>query len=208
MEPAYSNCPNGYRFLDRYDPRNKVVELNLVGLVLWILFGMLLLVMVHATRPEFNVLEFLKGKFGGGYDLGLLETLMLCILVFAFTVCLHEVIHYAFMWILTHKRPRFCFSIRRFTPSVTPGFGVYCSRSKALACALAPLLIFTFIGIIFLFYIPVTVMPALIFVITTNAGISISDIYQSLWLHSHKQNILWGFDGISSVVFEREDQAD
>jgi len=206
MKPADSNCPTGYRFLDRYDPRNKIIELNLVGLVLFILSGMLLLVIVHMIRPEFNILEFLKRGFGGSYDLSLLKALVLCILVFALTACLHEVIHYAFMWILTHKRPRFYFNIKRLIPSVTPGFSVYCSKPKAMICALGPLFIITFVGIISLLNVPVTVMPAIIFMIAVNVGISISDIHQSLWLHSHKPNILWGFDGRSSVICERYSQ--
>lgn len=195
--------PTGYHVIDRYNPRDKLVILNMAGLAIWIIFGLILLIITSYARPTFNFFSLLQEISNS--NLNLMKFGIFLIVIFAATAILHEVIHYIFLLILTHKYPRFRFDVRNFIPYVTPALGVYSPRSVTLVCLLAPLLIFTIMGFPFLFFADTKVIvPALLFVIATHAAISVSDIGQSIWLCSYRENLLWGFDGHSSVLIGRD----
>jgi hypothetical protein len=200
MNTAYSTIPSGYCPSASYDPRRKILRLNLGSVPLWLLSGVLLTLLAREVRPELSVMKLLEGM-SGSYAI-LLQTVGLCFVVFGIVVFLHEAVHYASMWALSHRRPHFHLDKKRIIPYVTPGVGIYFRRRAALFCMVAPVLLISGIGVALLFYCPLSLVPAFVFLMATNIGISISDIDQFLWLRSQKPDIVWGFDGTSSLTYE------
>jgi len=205
MVQTNSNLPTGYRFLNRHDPTTKKMRtiLNVTSVLLWIVFGWLSLWLSTTIRPDFDGYGFINKLFKSGY-FPLLKTGAFCILIVFLMGCVHEAIHGILFWIFSGKRPRFGSKFLLYT-ALAPG--AYCSRNQAVVSALGPLLIITFLGLAFLLYVPVATIPVLLFFTFSNAASSIGDMVQSRWLLSHRRNVLFGFDGISSVVYEPIDSA-
>jgi len=204
MKCVNSSPPVGYRISSRYKTTTGKMRaiLYLGSILLWALFGWISLYLASAVRPEFNSYELINRFLESSY-VSQLKVGVLCILALILLGCVHEGIHGTFLWIFSHRRPSF--GCKGFNPYAALAPGAFCNRSQAILCTLAPLFIITILGGIASPYVPTEVIPILLFAVFSNAAISISDLVQSFWLLSRKRDILFGFDGVSSVVYEPAD---
>ena len=204
MKDVNSSRPVGYRVSSRYKTtRKKMRAIFYVGsFLLWVVFGWISLYVASAIRPQFNSYELINGFLESSY-VSRLEVGALCILALILLGCVHEGIHGTFLWIFSGRRPRFGF--KTLNPYAALASGAFCTRNQAILCVLAPILIITILGGIALLYVPLAAIPILLLFVFTNVAISISDLIQSCWLLSRKHDILFGFDGVSSVVYEPSD---
>jgi hypothetical protein len=103
-------------------------------------------------------------------------------------VVLHEAVHGIFFWIFTGRRPRFGF--KGFYAYAAAAPGVYLPRNEYLLVGASPLVLLTLIGILIIPFIPLILMPALLFLLIGNASGSVGDILVIGWLMREPPEVL------------------
>lgn len=145
--------------------------LNLGGILvlliaIWIFLGVALLL-----RPQFSLPLFL-------YRLNLFTFL----LTLAVVMGLHELVHFLFHWLFCKKLPRLSFKLLFAEPASSR---FYIPRNQFVMTALAPLVLLTAVGLIWLTQSSLLFLPLLILALAINVAGSIGDITLALWLLSH-----------------------
>ena len=173
MRTAIRKLPSNYTLsatIDLAKNMRLMLILNLVGLALFFLIGWLLLFLARLLRPS-QPAEF-------SLHFTLLKVLGL-LLVYAFTLILHELVHGLFFWLLTGERP--IFGLRQlYAFAGAPDW--YLPRNWFLLVGLAPLVLITFFGAWLLIYIPIPAILYLIFALATNISGALGDVYVVVWL--------------------------
>lgn len=175
MQPVKTLPPN-YRLHGRLDlSKNKValVGLNLASLVLLVLFGWLAFVLLPVLRPNDTgfVLNF-------GVE-NVLVLLFLLIGLFIFMIVLHEAIHGLFFWLFTRDRPRYGFK-GLYAYAAAPDW--YLPHRQHIVVGLAPLVLITLVGFGLVPFVPINVVPILIYIVVMNATGAVGDIAMVAWL--------------------------
>jgi len=99
-----------------------------------------------------------------------------------FQICLHEFTHSLFFWLFTKERPKFSAKwLRTYAYAAAPE-NCYLTRNQYVVALMAPFVIITLVGLMLLLVISVEVIPALIFVVTSNAAGAIGDLFIIGWL--------------------------
>jgi hypothetical protein len=94
-------------------------------------------------------------------------------------IVVHELIHGLFFWLFTRERPTFGFK-GAYAYAAAPDW--YMPRNQYAIVGLAPLVLMTLAGLVLLPVIPVWAIPALLFVVVTNAAGAVGDIAVVGWL--------------------------
>jgi hypothetical protein len=178
MNPVQS-LPDGYTLkqsLDLSANTRALFGLNLVGVVLFFLFGWLFSSLAIRIRPDaasiFPVIEI------GG----LLSILWLVLAILALQVVmvvLHEGLHGVFFYAFTRARPIFAFK-GLYAYAALPGWYFPCA--EYLVICLAPLVGITLLGFLLIAVIPPAWIPAALVVMTLNAAGSVGDMAVAAWL--------------------------
>jgi hypothetical protein len=178
MRPL-DTLPEGYslyRTLDLSTSTRALLGLNLVGVVLFFLFGWLFSYLAIRIRPDavsiFPVIEIS----------GLLSILLLVLALLALQaimIVLHEGFHGIFFYIFTHARPRFAFK-GLYAYAALPGW--YFPRAQYLVVCLAPLVGITLLGFLMMVVVPPSWIPPILVVMTLNAAGAVGDMTVALWL--------------------------
>ncbi|HLF01799.1 MAG TPA: DUF3267 domain-containing protein [Anaerolineales bacterium] len=180
-----NRLPAGFRLNGSFSltPANfkMLIGLNVLGAVLFFLFGWLFLEFTLRQRPEvadaFVLLAYQS------------STVLLIgnLLGMAVMLVLHELVHGFFFWFYTRARPHF--GLRLFYAfAAAPDW--YLPRNQYFVVALAPLALLTLGGLGFLLVVPPTLGPALLFGLTMNAAGSIGDIAVVIWLLRKRGHML------------------
>jgi hypothetical protein len=107
-------------------------------------------------------------------------------LIFAFfltiQIILHELTHGLFFWLFTKERPRFSLKWLQTYAYATAPENCYLTRNQYVIALLAPFVLITFLGLILLAVLSQEVLPALLFVVTSNAAGAIGDLFIIGWL--------------------------
>jgi Putative zincin peptidase len=165
-----------YRTLDLSTSTRALLGLNLVGVVLFFLFGWLFSYLAIRIRPDavsiFPVIEIS----------GLLSILWLVLALLALQaimIVLHEGFHGIFFYIFSQARPHFAFK-GLYAYASLPGW--YFPRAQYLVVCLAPLLGITLLGFLMMVVVPPFWIPPILVVMTLNAAGAVGDLTVALWL--------------------------
>ncbi len=150
--------------------------LNLMGAVLFFLFGWLFSSLAVRIRPDaasiFPVIE-IEGL------LSILSLVLAILALQAVMVVLHEGMHGVFFYAFTRACPKFAFK-GLYAYAALPGW--YFPRPQYLVICLAPLVGITFLGFLLIAVIPPAWIPAVLVVMTLNAAGSVGDMAVAAWL--------------------------
>jgi hypothetical protein len=163
--------------LDITKDARMMVGLNVLGLILLVLGGWFFFVAITALRPQDAY-----GQFSVLFSANLVETLLFVGAVLALTVLhvmIHEAIHGIFFWKYTRTRPLFAF---RWTHAYAAAPAWYLPRNQYLITALAPLVVITLLGLLLAWVVPASWLLPLWFILTSNAGGSVGDMWVAGWL--------------------------
>lgn len=159
--------------------KNEVILLllNLVGLGVMVVFGYLFFSAIFWLRPEEGArgLEALHISTIAGW----FALTAAIILLTAFHIVLHEVVHGVFFWIFTHSRPKFAF---RWVYAYASAPDWFIPRNPFLVTTLAPFVLISLGGLLIFGIAPTGWLLPTWFVVTMNAGGAVGDLAVAAWL--------------------------
>lgn len=179
MQPTQT-LPSNFALTGTIDitkDQRLLLVLNVLGLFFLVAGGWLFFVAIIALRPTVA-----NTQFSILFSTSLLETLLLIAAVLALTVVhilIHEAIHGMCFWWFTRSMPRFAF---RWTHAYAAAPDWYLPRNHYLLTALAPLVVISLAGLLLAWVVPAGWLLAVWFVLTSNAGGSVGDIWVAIWL--------------------------
>lgn len=177
MKPA-KTLPENYRLLRTIDLRKEprlVILLNLIGLLLFAVFGGLLIAVMVMFHPNIQASTF---SFSGSF-LQILRSILIVLAAYALSLVLHEIIHGAFFWLFTRAIPKFGIG-SAYAYAAAPEW--YMPRNLYLVVGLAPLIVITLVGLMLLPVLPANSLLVWWFVLTTNASGAVGDMFVVGWL--------------------------
>lgn len=150
--------------------KNKglAILLNIVGLILFMVIFALLILLAYWVRPGFSS--------GFIQNIGIMSSLWLLlvlIVLIAFTLVLHELIHGFFFWLFTHSKPIYALHLA-YAYAAAPDWFIPIRLYWIIG--IAPLLIIDAAGLLLIFVVPVSWLLAIIFLITLNTGGAVGDL--------------------------------
>ncbi len=161
-----------------------VFWLNVAGLGLFILSGLLFARLLSAMRPA-DTLEVLSIKIDS--QAALLWTFLLIVGSTAVTIILHEAVHGVIFWVITGEKPAFAFH-GWYAYAAAPG--CYLPRNAYLINSLAPLVLLTALYLGLMAIIPAPALAPLLWMATLNSSGCIGDIGVAVWLLRHPSETL------------------
>ena len=195
LQPG-NELPEGYKLRDTFGLSlahwQQLILLNVIGAVLFFLFGWLFLDLSLRLRPELGdeILAF--------SNQGVLVLLAGNLLGAILLILVHELVHGLFFYYYTRARPKF--GLRLFYAyAAAPGW--YLPRSNYFIVALAPFVLITVLGLLVMPIIPLVIAPAFIFGLTMNAAGSVGDFAVVGWLLRQPAKLLVEDVGDSVNVF-------
>lgn len=161
------------RVLDLAHNRLALLGLSVGAIAAFFLFGWLALALLAALRPDVTAWTFqVSGANVWSFLLGLIGFL-------AVTVILHEAVHGLCFWLLTRECPRFAFKGLYAYAAATDW---YLPRLHHVAVALAPLVVITGLGLLWLLVAPAGVVLSLTLLLVLNASGAVGDLVAVVWL--------------------------
>ena len=200
MQPTQT-LPSDYALAGTIDitkDQRLLLLLNGLGLVFLIAGGYLFFMAIISLRPLVA-----NNPFSIVFSSSLLETLLLIGAVLALTVAhvlIHEAIHGICFWWFTRSMPRFAF---RWTHAYAAAPDWYLPRNRYLLTALAPLVVISLAGLLLAWVVPVSWLLALWFVLTSNAGGSVGDLWVVIWLLRQPADCLANDRGDAVSLYNR-----
>ncbi len=178
MQPT-KTLPEAYHPLGSFDLAKDfrlLVWMNVLGLGIYILSGLLFIQIVHWLRPA----EAGPALAAGMASLGdLLRTLVALLILYAAVILLHEGLHGVFFWIFTRQRPVFAVKVT-YAYAAAPGW--FLPRDMYFVTAVAPLVGISLIGVgLFAAAPPAWFLPVLAGLII-NSGGAAGDLWVAAWL--------------------------
>lgn len=182
--------------VDVSSDRRLLLNLNIAGLVLMVLFGWVFFQAVLWLRPE-----------GTGAAIGvsvesLQEWALFLIVILALLavhIVIHEAVHGLFFWIFTGARPVFAFR-GAYAYAAMPGW--YIRRNAFLITTLAPLVTITAAGLLLM--LATDWLLPIWFVITMNASGSVGDLYVAGLLFRQPPDCLVEDQGDAVTLYRAE----
>jgi hypothetical protein len=196
MKPMKA-IPEGYHLVYEIDLAKNpalMIKLNVIGLVMFLVFGWLFAWIMRWVRPEFGGWS---GIWSGTLTVNLWSILGI-ILAYILVLTLHEVVHGVFFWGITGEQPYYGLKAA-YAFAAAPGW--YIPRNPYLVVGLAPLVVITLLGLLILSFLPGTLLLPWLFAMTANASGAIGDIYVVGWLLMRPSSNLVNDHGDGMKVF-------
>lgn len=174
---SYRNLPAGYQLARTIDLRQQPVLmlwLNLVGVGLLFLFGWLFLRLATLLRSQVRSSPAFTFALPSGF-----VAILGIVIAFVTVLLLHELVHGACFWLITHSRPRFGLQAA-YAYAAAPDW--FIARNPYLIVGLAPLVLISLVGLLLLPWLPNALLLPWIFALAVNASGSIGDLYIIGWL--------------------------
>jgi len=184
---ANTSLPSNYSKYIILEPLKNpkfVIGAIIIGIVLFLIFGWLLVLFVNALRPTaldgMRLRDLLSTNTAGSSfvippalfrNVGLA---LIAVLIF------HELVHGLFYWLFSSQRPKFGF--RGLFPYAAAPIGVYFPRKQFLAVGLAPLVLLTMVGLLLMVIAPIALVPFLLFFVAFNAAGAAGDLIMVIQL--------------------------
>jgi hypothetical protein len=163
--------PEGFKQTQEINlAKNKglAILLNIVGFILFLVTFGLLILFAHWVRPGFSS-GFVQ-NFGIFSSLWLLLGLIVLV---AFNLVLHELIHGYFFWMFTRSKPIYALHLA-YAYAAAPDWFIPVRLYWIIG--LAPLVIIDAAGLLLIFMVPVSWLLAIVFVVTFNTGGAVGDL--------------------------------
>jgi len=163
--------PEGFKQTQEINlAKNKglAILLNIVGFILFLVTFGLLILFAHWVRPGFSS--------GFVQNLGIFSSLWLLlglIVLVAFNLVLHELIHGYFFWMFTRSKPIYALHLA-YAYAAAPDWFIPVRLYWIIG--LAPLVIIDAAGLLLIFMVPVSWLLAIVFVVTFNTGGAVGDL--------------------------------
>ena len=157
-----------------------LIALNVVGAIMFFVFGWLFLKIAIPLRPELADEILLIPR-------NMLRFTVLCVVATVVMITLHELTHGLFFWLFTREQPRLGFRLF-YAYAAAPDW--YIPRGQYFVVALSPLVLLTLVGFLLLWQLPIWIVPPLLFGMLMNAGGSVGDIAVILWLIAKPSGVL------------------
>lgn len=173
------------------------ILLSVAGLVLFLGFGWLFVVVLGRLRPEVADTG-LSFRFGDLY--GLLALVLGATVLMATVVVAHEAVHGLFIWLFTRSKPMFDVGLG-YASAGAPGW--YLSRLPYLIVALAPLLVLTLLGLVVLALAPSALLLPTVAFLALNAGGAVGDLAVAVWVLLQPADCLMNDSGDRVTLYRR-----
>ncbi len=192
---ATQSLPPNYIQSGIFDLKSKklMIFMNLTGLVIFIF-----------SIWFFSWVAFLirdGGSASISFEFSSIPSFLLAVLKLIFTIILvlvfHEAIHAFFFWIFSGQKPKVGFK-GSYAFAAMPGW--YFPRNQYLLIGIAPLLVLSLIGILFLMVVPESMLNMLLVALVLNTSGAIGDLIVVLWLLT-KPRHTYALDQIDSILF-------
>ncbi len=178
MKPV-KTLPEAYHPIGSFDLAKDfrlLVWMNVLGLGIYILSGLLFIQILHWLRPAQAGPALAAGLAGLQ---NILQTLVGLVILYAAVILLHEGLHGIFFWIFTRQRPIFAFK-GAYAYAAAPDW--FLPRDLYFVTAVAPLVGISLLGVAgFAFAPPTWFLPVLAGLII-NAGGAAGDLWVAAWL--------------------------
>lgn len=191
MSPTKALPPNyrHYRTLT-LSTRRMTLFTNVLGLVLLFVFGWLFMGVAAWLHPQLFVLELTIFA----QTLGLFEFIGSMVGV----IVLHELIHALGFWWFTRERPSIGITLL-YAYAAAPD---WCFPRRQMAIiGLAPLVVITLLGLLYLPNGTLIGIPRVLVAITVNAAGSVGDMITVAWLLSHPPDVLARDEGAHFTLY-------
>ncbi len=176
---ATQTLPENYRCIGTFDLRNNnsaLLQLNLLGVVLFALSTGLFTAILAALRPE----DTRQGlALGISSIAGIVQVVLVVLAVTAAMIVLHEAAHGICFWIFTGTAPKFGFKLT-YAYAAAPDW--YLPKYAYLVTALAPLVLLSLAGVALMPVVPPGAFIVLLLFLVTNASGAIGDLWVVRWL--------------------------
>jgi Putative zincin peptidase len=152
-----------------------ILRLNLLAFVLMFLFGWLFTQLINLLRSSNPFPEGMLGLLVSFSGWGLIALPLSIIFMLIF----HELIHGMFFWIYTRDRPKFALR-SGYAFAAAPGW--YLPRIQYIWVGLSPLVIISITSLLLAWIVPVSLVPYLLLISSTNAAGSLGDMIVTVWV--------------------------
>jgi hypothetical protein len=179
---AQKQLPSDYQLstiIDLAHQPRLLLALNLAGLILFLLFFWLFWWLTSQMRPQIDLLQTaLSAPFA---------TILWIVTGFVAVLVLHEMVHGACFWWITHQRPQF--GLRSsYAFAAAPDW--YIPRNPYLLVGLSPLVVISLVGVLLLALLPPIGLVPLILALATNASGAVGDVAVIFWLLTRPSSAL------------------
>lgn len=183
MHSLLSNAPNGYELISTLDffesrTKRKTEKVTSIGAGL---AGM--------------IFAFLFSNYGYTPWWGLLAIILLIP-----TVLLHEMFHYVFQWLFSHRKPRLGFKFPFPYSALAPNALI--SKNQGIFCATAPLLFITLLLVLPSLFFNAFYKLILLELATIQAVSCFGDFLFINWLLRYPKHVKLGTIGLSNALFQ------
>ncbi len=162
------------------------------GIALLLISGWLLVLFVNALRPTaldgMRLRDLLVLTSAGTFFAippAAFRSVGIALIAVLF---LHELVHGLFYWLFSGQRPKF--GLRGPFPYAAARVGVYFPRKQFLSIGLAPLVLLTAVGLLFMMIAPIGLVPLLLFFVAFNAAGAAGDLIMAIQLISFSSDTL------------------
>lgn len=187
--------PLNYHPSGKFDLKSKkqIIILNLVGLVLLIFsiwfFGWLANFLRGSSATSFS------------FQISSMSTALIAIgkllLTIVFVLVLHEGIHALFFWVYSRQKPVVGFK-GAYAYAAMPGW--YFPRNQFMVIGVAPLIVISLIGVLFLAILPLSSINLVLVALVINTSGAVGDLFVVIWLLT-KPRETFANDKIDSIEF-------
>ncbi len=174
LPPGYNACFT----LDLSKNIRLVLLLNLVAILLFAGFGWLFFRLAAAILPPERLADSTTIT---GF------TLLACLLAYALMLVLHELVHGAFFWLFTRRRPHFGFK-GAYAYAAAPDW--YIPRRQYMLVGISPLVVLSLLGLVFLPILPPAALLPWLVALAGNASGAVGDALIVGWLLFQPDNVL------------------
>ncbi len=187
--------PLNYHPSGKFDLKSKkqIIILYLVGLVLLIFsiwfFGWLANFLRGSSATSFS------------FQISSMSTALIAIgkllLTIVFVLVLHEGIHALFFWVYSRQKPVVGFK-GAYAYAAMPGW--YFPRNQFMVIGIAPLIVISLIGVLFLAILPLSSINLVLVALVINTSGAVGDLFVVIWLLT-KPRETFANDKIDSIEF-------
>lgn len=178
MKPTQT-LPYNYHSIGSFDLRNnpqKLLQLNILGFILFAVSAWLFSALLYALRPEEARFGLVLGFSGLG---GIVQAILAIVVVTALMIVLHEAVHGVCFWIFTRTMPVFAF-MGLYAYAAAPTW--YLPKAQYLLVALAPLVVLSLLGVVLMLVMPTGGFIILLLFLVSNASGAVGDLWVAGWL--------------------------
>lgn len=187
--------PLNYHPSGKFDLKSKkqIIILNLVGLVL----------LIFSIWFSGWLANFLRGSSATSFSFQIssMSTALIAIgkllLTIVFVLVLHEGIHALFFWVYSRQKPVVGFK-GAYAYAAMPGW--YFPRNQFMVIGIAPLIVISLIGVLFLAILPLSSINLVLVALVINTSGAVGDLFVVIWLLT-KPRETFANDKIDSIEF-------